>query len=97
MNGLVCKLLQAHDAYQDSRCCLTNGYPADYIKDRAAGHLGSFLQYVGRIATDFDYSRIQDISSKSSLLLATSGFDIKKLPRLNKRDLGDVLSDRMGL
>jgi hypothetical protein len=97
MPALVIKLLQAHDAYQDSRCCLTNGYPTEYIKDRAAGHLGSFLQYVGRIATDFDYSRIQAISSKSSLLLATSGFDIKKLPRLNKRDLGDVLSDRMGL
>jgi hypothetical protein len=97
MTGLVCKLLEANEAYQSSHCCLTNGYPADYIKNRATEHLVAFLQYVERVVTDFDYSRIKDISNKSSLLLADSGFDPKKLPRLNKRDLGDLLSQRMGL
>jgi hypothetical protein len=97
MTGLVCKLLEANDAYHNSHCCLTNGYPADYIKNRATEHLGSFLRYVERVVTDFDYSRIKDVSNKSRLLLAESGFDPKKLPRLSKRDLGDLLSQRMGL
>lgn len=97
MNHFVLKLIDAFEAYLKVGNFDSRGREIHYLKDRTADHLGSFLQYAVDRIVDFDYSRIERFSNDSRLLLAKSGFDLKKLPRLNNKGLGELLSERMGL
>jgi hypothetical protein len=46
---------------------------------------------------EVDYKRFNDLSSTAKSFLVASGFEIKKLPGINRRDKGQLLSDGMGL
>jgi hypothetical protein len=47
--------------------------------------------------TDHDYANYLGLPSGLKALMATNGFDIKKLPGMSNRDKGHVLDDGMGL
>jgi hypothetical protein len=47
--------------------------------------------------TEIDYERLQTLSSGSKSMLVSNGLDIKKLPGINRRDKGHLLSDQLGL
>jgi hypothetical protein len=97
MKCFVLKLMDAFDAYLKKGNYDSNGREIHYVKNRTADHLGLFLQYAADMSVNLDFSRVESLSDASKLLLAKNGFDLKRLPRLSNRDLGDVLSDRLGL
>jgi hypothetical protein len=47
--------------------------------------------------TEIDYKRLQTLSSGSKSMLVSNGLDIKKLPGINNRDKGALISDQLGL
>jgi hypothetical protein len=47
--------------------------------------------------TEIDYECLQTLSSGSKSMLVSNGLDIKKLPGINRRDKGHLLSDQLGL
>jgi hypothetical protein len=49
------------------------------------------------MAKEIDYKPFSSLASGSKALLATNGFDIKKLPGMTSRHRGQVLSDQLGL
>lgn len=64
--------------------------------EQAAQDVSTLIRFASK-QKDLDYSRLQDLPSASKAFLASNGFDVKKLPGMNRRDKGQVLSDSLGL
>lgn len=59
----------------------------------AVGHLSQMISKLGSV----DYLSFSVLSSKSQSLLASHGFEIKKMPGISNHDKGALLSDAIGL
>ena len=62
----------------------------------ATSNADNLIRFVTR-NTNIDYQRLQTLPSGSKALLVSHGLDIKKLPGINRRDKGHLLSDQLGL
>jgi hypothetical protein len=83
--------LRALDAYRETP------HHKDYTIIQGANHaLESLIRHVA-MAKNIDYKSFATLASGSKVLLASNGFDIKKLPGMTPRHRGQVLSDQLGL
>lgn len=94
--GLLMTALAALDYYRSTTHYNPQGYTTDRHEDLAVASVKDLCGYVARNC-DVDYKRFNDLSSTSKTFLAANGFEIKKLPGINRRDKGQLLSDGMGL
>jgi hypothetical protein len=46
---------------------------------------------------EFDYTAFSELSSKSVRVLAEAGLDKRQLPKMNRRDKGQLISEELGL
>jgi hypothetical protein len=96
MTGLVLRALKGLEAYHDTRH-FDEGLITNEYKKRADEWITSFLSSVSNIGVTYDYSQFSALHSSDKQLMASAGFDIKKLPGMTTRDRGRVLTDQMGL
>ena len=94
--GFLITALAALEHYQATTHYDKNGYSTDYYKDLAVASVKALCGLVSHHC-NVDYTRFSDIPSASKVFLAANGFEIKKLPGINRRDKGHLLSDGMGL
>lgn len=96
MTALVLRVMQGLLAYHQTSHFDEGSFTNEY-KKRADEWIKSFLSSVSNIGVTYDYSQFSEINSSNKQLMASAGFDIKKLPGMTTQDRGRVLTDQMGL
>jgi hypothetical protein len=96
MTALVLRVMQGLWNYHQTSHFDEGSFTNEY-KKRADEWITSFLSSVSNIGVTYDYSQFSELSSSDKQLMASAGFDIKKLPGMTTRDRGRVLSDQLGL
>jgi hypothetical protein len=96
MTGLVTRTMKGLMAYHEMRHFEEGLITNDYKKE-ADEWVSTFLKSVANIGVTYDYKQFSDLTSSDKRLMASAGFDIKKLPGMNTRDRGQVLTDQLGL
>ena len=66
-------------------------------KKQADEWVSTFLKSVSNVGVQYDYAQFSELTSSDKQLMASAGFDIKKLPGMTTRDRGRVLDDHLGL
>jgi hypothetical protein len=96
MTGLVARAMKGLMAYHEMRH-FEEGLITNDNKKEADEWVSTFLKSVADIGVTYDYKQFSDLTSSDKRLMASAGFDIKKLPGMNTRDRGQVLTDQLGL
>jgi hypothetical protein len=96
LHGLLVKTLYALDAYQAATHYSYGGEITDKSAAFATKQVERLSKYVS-LNVSVDYTRFVDLPSRQKALLAANGFDLRKLPGVNNRDKGDLLSHELGL
>lgn len=96
LNALVQKTIKALQAYRGATHLDVLGNETSEMKDEATR---SVLRVVDFLSTrmEIDYGRFNDVDAESRMLLASAGFEIKKIPNLTRHERGRVLTDQLGL
>lgn len=88
--------LDALDVYRVTPHYQTPNATSDVHVDAAKNGLEPLIRLVAS-SNDINYSNFNKYSSDSKALLASNGFDIKKLSGISRRDRGQMLCDGIGL
>lgn len=96
LHALFAHCLEAFEAYQNEPHVDLQGKAQQKNKDEASASMTGLCRYVMK-HVPIDPSDFPDLSSASKRVLAGAGIDIKKLPGMNNRDRGHVLSDQLGI
>jgi hypothetical protein len=96
LNQLVHMIIRGFDAYKATIHVDGMGILSSSCKDEAEKDIGLFLRMV-LPEMEIDYERFTGLSNDTRVLLATNGFDFKKLPNMTRHDRGQILSSQLGL
>lgn len=96
LNAVLLKAMQGLEAYQATIHFDYKGTPNEKLKVQAQDHIARLISWL-EPKMDMDYGSFARLSSSSQAMLASSGFDIKQLPNMTRRDRGEVLSNQLGL
>lgn len=96
LSSAVKKTVAALEAYRSSTHVDVLGRETNEFKSSAETHVKNFLSHLSR-HMDGDYSQLSELNSESRIMLASAGFDIKKIPNLSRHERGQILSDQLGL
>lgn len=96
LDDLVHKTILALEAYLDAHH--VNEFSAETLdfKENAQKNVIGFVKSLSK-HMDIDYSRYTGLNADSRIMLASAGFEVKKIPDLTRHDRGRVLSDQLGL
>lgn len=93
---LLTLTLSALETYQGTDHFSHMGEKVDWLAEDAEGHVKKLVEFVSK-TINTDYERFATLPSASKALLASNGFDIKKLPGISNQHKGAVLSQGLGL
>jgi hypothetical protein len=96
LQGFLIKVLSALDSYKAATHYDDEGQVTDSFAHHASQQVCQLSSFVAS-NINADYQRFADLPSHQKALLAANGFDIRKLPGINRKDKGQVLSEEMGL
>jgi hypothetical protein len=96
LQGLLIKTLSALEAYKAAEHQNYVGAKIHWCAEEAEGHAKKLAQFVSK-TIDIDYERLAALPSASKALLVSLGLDLRKLPGINNRDKGALLSEGLGL
>jgi hypothetical protein len=96
LHGFLIKTLDALESYRQAKHRNDQGKPTDELAVFASRQVERLSQFVAQNQSQ-DYKRLANLPSASKALLAANGFDVRKLPGINRKDKGQVLSDELGL
>jgi hypothetical protein len=96
LNELLCVALNALDAYRPTINFHGKLAKIESCIESASSALAGLARLVAS-TKEIDYDRYKRFNSASKALLASNGFEIKKLPGITPRHRGQVLDDQLGL
>lgn len=96
LSSAVKKTVAAIEAYRSSTHVDVLGRETNEFKASAETHVRNFLSHLSR-HMEGDYSQLSELNSESRIMLASAGFDIKKIPNLTRHERGLILYDQLGL
>jgi hypothetical protein len=96
LHGLLIETLTALEIYKATDHLDYLNEKMDWCAEEAEGHVKKLIRFVSK-EIDIEYDRLEGLSSGSKALLASQGFDPRKLPGINNRDKGALLSEGLGL
>lgn len=96
LNDLLCVALNALDVYRHAVKFHGKLANIESCIESASSALAGLTRLVAS-TNEIDYYRYKRFSSASKALLASNGFEIKKLPGITPRHRGQVLDDQLGL
>jgi hypothetical protein len=96
LHGFLIRTLNALDTYSEAKHYDEDVQETEEFATFASRQVERLSVFVSQNQSP-DYKRLASLSSPSKALLATHGFDIKKLPGINRKDKGQMLSDELGL
>jgi hypothetical protein len=89
-------VLKALEAYSSKTHYSVVGSPTRKYIDEATQDVSTLILFASK-QKGLNYRDLQDLPSASKALLASNGFDIRKLPGMSYRDKAQVLSDGLGI
>jgi hypothetical protein len=96
LQALLMRALQGFGEYGKAKHQTWMGEPTSKYVDNAKPSIENLARYVAKKA-EVDYKAFADLSSEMKALLASNGFDPRKLPGISRQDKGRVLIDNLGL
>jgi hypothetical protein len=96
ISQLLVHILSGFESYARQFHCDKWSLNTDEFVELATDAVGQLSQMISKLG-NVDYSRFSVLSSKSQSLLASHGFEIKKMPGISNHDRGALLSDALGL
>jgi hypothetical protein len=96
LHGLLIEALIALETYKATDHLDYLNEKMDWCAEEAEGHVKKLIHFASK-AIDIEYDRFAGLSSGSKALLASHGFDLRKLPGISNRDKGTLLSEGLGL
>jgi hypothetical protein len=95
-NEVLLKVMEGLETYSQARHCDYRTHPTEKFKDMAKARVEAFVKWLSPKMT-IDYPVFAKLDSMSKAILASNGFDIRKLPNMTRRDRGVVLTNELGL
>lgn len=96
LNATLLSVMNGLEAYQSTPHYSSSRKPTDEHKAMAKEVVRNLAGWLAP-KMKIDYESFEGLSSPSKGILGSSGFDIRKLPNMTRRDRGQVLSDQLGL
>lgn len=91
----VLHIMAAYRAFTDSDPQLKNHQDIAYLHKRVHACLETFLTILPK--ADFDYTTLGDLTQGEILMLATAGFDMLRLPKMELSTLGKHFTNELGI
>lgn len=96
LHEFLIKTLSALDAYKSTDHLDYLSEKMDCCADEAERHVKTLIRFVSK-TIEVDYDRLGALPSASKALLVSGGVNLRKLPGINNRDKGALLSEGLGL
>jgi hypothetical protein len=93
---LLKRVLLEFQAFQDKTHYTFSGATTPQYIEEALRDVTALIRFASK-QPGIDYGPFQELPSSLKALLASNGFDIRKLPGISRHDKGQVLSDGLGL
>jgi hypothetical protein len=96
LQHLLVLTVTALDAYKAAGHLDYLGNRLTWCENVAEKHVGKLVEFVSK-TIDIDYGHLSRLPSGAKALLVSCGLDLRKLPGINNRDKGALLSESLGL
>jgi hypothetical protein len=96
LNEVVLKTIEGLEAYKEAIHVDVLGQETNEFKVSAVGRVNEFISYLAK-HMEIDYTRFANVKPETRVLLASSGFEVKKIPNMTRRERGEIIGNQLGL